>query len=352
MRRHLPPARASGHTRRHFLLRQASALALPFSAALAAPAARAQAAQTQAAPWPGGPVRVMVGFAAGGGTDVFARALAQGLGQALGGAAFVVENRPGAGGTLASQAVRQAAPDGHTLLVGSVSTQVIAPLLYARPPYQAGDFTPIAHVADVGIVLVAHPSAPFDNVQQLVRYARQHPGKLDYASGGNGVTNHLAMELLKARTGISLVHIPYRGSSLALKDVLAGQVPLMFDSVASAGPHIRAGKLKALGIAGPARLDALPGLPTLAESGGALKLQDFDVTGWIALYGPRALPAAIVQRLQDATAQVLAQPDVAQRFDAQGARPHYMDSAALAAFQQAEARKWAQAVKYSGARLD
>lgn len=336
--------------RRRFLQRTTPALAWP----LMAPAA----ALAQEAPYPARPVRLLVGFAAGGGTDVFARALAQGLGQALAGgagdAAFVVENKPGAGGVLASQAVRQAAPDGHTLLAGSVSTQVIAPLLHARPPYTPADFTPVAHVASVGIVLVAHPAAPFGSVSELVRHARTRPGLLSYASGGNGVTNHLAMELLKARTGTHLVHIPYRGSALALNDVIAGQVPLMFDSVASAGPHIRSGKVKALGIAGPARLAALPGVPTLAESSQAdpalRGLRDFDVTGWIALYGPAGLPATVTTRLQDATRQVLASADVARRFAAQGAEPRFMDGAALAAFEAEETRKWTQAVRHSGAQ--
>ena len=296
------------------------------------------------------PIHVVVGFPAGGGTDVFARAVAQGLALELG-QPTVVDNKPGAGGVLASQSLRQAAPDGYTLLAGSTSTQVIAPLLYARAPYQPSDFTPIAHIARVGIVLVAHPSAPFDDVAGLVRYARAHPGQLNYASGGNGVTNHLAMELLKGRAGVHLVHIPYRGSAPALADVIGGQVSLMFDSVASSGPQIRAGKVKALGIAGPARLEALPGVPTLAESGLA-PLKDFDVTGWVALYGPKGLAPATVQRLEAATARVLANADIAERFALQGASPHFLDSAALAAYERSESAKWAQAVQHSGARLD
>ena len=296
------------------------------------------------------PIHMVVGFPAGGGTDVFARAVAQGLATELG-QPTVVDNKPGAGGVLASQWLRQAAPDGYTLLAGSTSTQVIAPLLYARPPYQPSDFTPIAHIASVGIVLVAHATAPFDDVAQLLQYARAHPGQLNYASGGNGVTNHLAMELLKSRTGVHLVHIPYRGSAPALADVIGGQVSLMFDSVASSGPQIRAGKVKALGIAGPARLDALPGVPTLAESGVA-PLKDFDVTGWVALYGPKGLAPAAVQRLAGATQRVLASADIVKRFALQGASPHFLDSAALAAFERSESAKWAQAVRHSGARLD
>ena len=327
---------------RRQLLQRASTCALASAGLALGPEAWAQASRM---------TRILVGFPAGGGTDVFARALAQGLAPELG-QPSIVENKPGAGGVLASQQFRQVAPDGNTLLMGSTSTQVIAPLLYAKPPYQPSDFTPVAHVASVGIVLVAHPAAPFSNVAELVAYARQHPGKLSYASGGNGVTNHLGMELLKARTDTHLVHIPYRGSAPALNDVLGGQVPLMFDSVASSGAHIRAGKLKALGIAGPARLSALPDVPTLSEAGAGVGLKGFDITGWVALYGPPKMSPTTVFALQKATEHVLASPDVAQRFAAQGASPHFMDSARLSAFEASETQKWAQAVKHSGARLD
>jgi len=301
--------------------------------------------------YPARPVRMVVGFPAGGGTDVFARVVAQGLSTALG-QQFLVDNRAGAGGVVASQSMLQAAADGYTLLVGSTSTQVIAPLLYGKRPYASADFTPIAHLASVGIVLVAHPAAPFNTVAELVSYAKSRPGQLNYASGGNGVTNHLAMELLKARTGNFLVHIPYRGSAPALADVISGQVPLMFDSIASSGPQIRAGKVKAIGIAGLARVDALPGVPTISESGAAIGLKDFDTPGWVALYGPKGLPSQVVARLQSAVAQVLATADAAQRFNAAGASPRFMDAAALTAYELAESRKWGEAIMYSGAKLD
>ena len=301
--------------------------------------------------YPNHAVRIVVGFPAGGGTDVFARVVAQGLSQMVG-QQFVIDNKAGAGGIVASQGMLQSAPDGYTLLVGSTSTQVIAPLLYSKRPYSTADFTPVAHLASVGIVLVANPNAPFNNVAEMVAYARARPGQLNYASGGNGVTNHLAMELLKARTGSFLVHIPYRGSAPALTDVMAGQVPVMFDSIASSGPQVRAGKVKALGIAGLARVDVLPGVPTISESGAAIGLKDFDTPGWVALYGPKGLPAAVVARLQAAVAQVLATPDVAQRFNAAGGAPRYMDAATLNTYEQAESRKWGEAIRYCGAKLD
>jgi tripartite-type tricarboxylate transporter receptor subunit TctC len=307
-------------------------------------------AQTQA-DYPSKPVKILVGFPAGGGTDVFARVLAQGLAAQLG-QQFIIDNKPGAGGVIASQSLLQAAADGYTLLVGSTSTQAIAPLLYAKRPYSAADFTPIAHIASVGIVLVAHPSAPFNNVAELVAYARQRPGQLNYASGGNGVTNHLAMELLKSRTGTFITHIPYRGSAPALQDVMAGQVPVMFDSIAASGPQIRAGKVKPLGIAGLARSDALPGVPTLSESGAGVGLKNFDTPGWIALYAPKALPAAITTKLQDAVAKVLASPEVAQRFAAAGAAPRYLNATELTTYEAAEIGKWSEAIKFSGAKLD
>ncbi len=301
--------------------------------------------------YPSRAVRIVVGFPAGGGTDVFARALAQALSVSMG-QSFIVDNKAGAGGIVASQSMLQTPPDGYTLLMGSTSTQVVAPLLYHKRPYSTADFTPVAHVGSVGIVLVAHPQAPFNNVAELVAYARARPGQLNYASGGNGVTNHLAMELLKARSGTFLVHIPYRGSAPALTDVMSGQIPLMFDSIAASGPQVRAGKVKAIGIAGLARVDALPGVPTISETGAAVGLKDFDTPGWVAIYGPRGLPAPVVQRLQAAITQAMASADVAQRFNAAGATPRYMDAATLTAYEVAETRKWGEAIRYSGARLD
>ena len=301
--------------------------------------------------YPTKPVKLVVGFAAGGGTDVFARVLAQGLSAQLG-QTFVIDNKPGAGGVLASQSMAQAASDGYTLLMGSTSTQAIAPLLYAKRPYSPQDFTPIAHIASVGVVLVAHPAAPFNTVAELVAYAKARPGQLNYASGGNGVTNHLAMELLKSRTGTFITHIPYRGSAPALQDVMAGQVSVMFDSIASSGPQIRAGKVKALGVASLVPSDALPGVPTLSDAGVALGLKGFEAPGWIALYGPASLPPAVTARLQDAIATVLASPDVAQRFAVAGAIPRYMNAAALTAYEAGEIRKWTQAVAFSGAKID
>ena len=301
--------------------------------------------------YPARPVKIVVGFPAGGGTDVFARAVAQGLSAALG-QQFIVDNKPGAGGVIASQSLLQALADGYTLLMGSTSTQAIAPLLYGKRPYAAADFTPIAHIANVGIVLVAHPGAPYNTVAELVAYAKARPGQINYASGGNGVTNHLAMELLKSRTGTFMVHIPYRGSAQALQDVISGQVPLMFDSIAASGPQIRAGKVKALGIAGLSRVEALPGVPTLSESGAGVGLTGFSTPGWVALYGPKGMPSDAVAKLQGAAAKVLATPDVVQRFIAAGAAAQYMDAATLARYEQAEVKKWGEAVGYSGARLD
>jgi tripartite-type tricarboxylate transporter receptor subunit TctC len=301
--------------------------------------------------YPAKPVKIVVGFPAGGGTDVFARVLAQGLSAQLG-QPYVIDNKPGAGGVIGSQSLLQAAPDGYTLLVGSTSTQAIAPLLYARRPYGIADFTAVAHVASVGIVLVANPAAPFNTVAEFVAYAKARPGQLNYASGGNGVTNHLAMELLKSRTGTFITHIPYRGSAPALQDVMGGQVPVMFDSIAASGPQIRAGKVKALGIAGLVRSEVLPGVPTISESPASLGLKDFDTPGWIALYAPKGLPPAIVAKLQAAVAKVLESPDTAQRFASAGAVPRFMGSAALTAYEEAEIRKWGEAIQFSGARID
>ena len=319
--------------------------------AQAAPLLIANTAAFAQSDYPAKPVKIVVGFPAGGGTDVFARALAQSLSSQLG-QQFVVDNKPGAGGVVASQSMLQTPADGYTLLLGSTSTQAIAPLLYAKKPYTAADFTPIAHAASVGIVLVAHPSAPFNTVAELVAYAKARPGQLNYASGGNGVTNHLAMELLKSRTGTFITHIPYRGSAPALQDVIGGQVPIMFDSIASSAPQIKAGKVKPLGVASLQRSDALPGVPTIAEAGANIGLKDFDTPGWVAVYGPKALPALVVVKLQEALAKALASPDIVQRFAAAGAAARYLDAAALARYEAQEISKWAEAVRFSGAKLD
>jgi len=321
-------------------------LALPFAALmLMAGGAMAQA------DYPNKPVRLIVGFPPGGGTDIMARALAQGLSGALG-QTVTVENRAGAGGVVGSQAVKDAAPDGYTLLAGSTSTQVVAPLLFAKPPYTAADFTPVAHVAGVDIILVASPSAPFNDFTGFMQYARANPGKMDYASGGNGVTNHLAMELVKARAGVYLVHIPYRGSAPALQDVMGGRIPVMFDSVAASLPQIRAGRVKALALAKTTRSELLPSVPTIAESGKAFRLDGFDASGWVALYGPKGLPPAVVKRLDAATGQVLKSPEVAARFASQGAGVRFLDSAAMAKYEQEEVAKWGEAIRYSGAKQD
>ena len=337
----------AAHTRRSL----PSSVLLPslfaLCAALATPAAFAQGAGN----YPDKPIKIVVGFPPGGGTDVFARVLAQGMTARLN-QSVVIENKAGAGGVVGSQGMLTTAPDGYNLLVGSTSTQVMAPLLFAKRPYTPQDFTPVAHVASVGIVLVANLNAPFNNIAELVAYAKARPGVLNYASGGNGVTNHLAMELLKSRAGVFITHIPYRGSAPALQDVMAGQVSLMFDSIAASGPQVKAGKVKALGVASLARSDALPGVPTIGESGAKVGLKDFDTPGWIALYGPKGLPAAIVSRLQETVEKVLQDPDVAQRFAAAGGVPRYLNAAALNAYESEETKKWGEAIRYSGAKLD
>ena len=303
------------------------------------------------ADYPNKPVRLIVGFPPGGGTDIIARALAQGLSTALG-QAVTVENRAGAGGVVGSQAVKDASPDGYTLLAGSTSTQVVAPLLFAKPPFSAADFTPVAHVAGVDIILVANPSAPFNDFKGFIQYAKKNPGRMDYASGGNGVTNHLAMELVKARAGVYLVHIPYRGSAPAMQDVMGGRIPVMFDSVAAALPQVRAGRVKALALAKATRSDLLPNVPTIAEAGREFNLAGFDASGWVALYGPRGLPAAVLRRLEAATEQTLKNAEVAARFASQGAGVRYLDSTAMTKYEQDEVAKWGEAIRYSGAKQD
>ena len=301
--------------------------------------------------FPSKPIRMVVGFPPGGGTDILARVLAHRLSGVLG-QPVIVDNRPGAGGVISGQVVMAAAADGYTLLLGSTSTQVVAPLLYDKPPFGASDFTPIAHVASVDIVLVANPAAPFKDFRSFIQYAKANPGKLNYGSAGNGVTNHLTMELVKARAGVNLVHVPYRGSAPALQDVVAGRLSVMFDSVASSLPQIRAARVRALALAKTAPSDLLPGVPTISEAGREFKLDGFDASGWVALYGPRGLPAAVLKKLEAATAQALKSPEIATQFALQGAGPRFLDSAAMAKYEFDEAAKWGEAIRFSGARQD
>ena len=307
------------------------------------------------APWPNKPVRLVVPFAAGGTTDILARALAPEL-QRVFGQPFVVDNKPGAGGNSGAAEVAKAAGDGYTMLMGTVGTHAINPSLYPKMPYDhVKDFVPITLMAGVPNVLVMNPATAqkygINSVADFVKALKANPGRLNMASSGNGTSIHLAGELFKTMTGTFMVHLPYRGSGPALIDLIAGNTDLMFDNLPSAIPHIKSGRLKALAVTSAARSSALPDLPTIEEAGGAM-LKGYEASSWFGLLAPAGTPADVVTRVQQETAKALATPVMKERLLAQGAVPSGMSPAEFARFIDAEFKKWARVVKASGAKID
>jgi tripartite-type tricarboxylate transporter receptor subunit TctC len=305
--------------------------------------------------WPSKPVRIVVPFAAGGTTDILARALAPELQKAFG-QPFVVDNKPGAGGNTGAAEVAKAAPDGYTFLMGTVGTHAINTALYPKMPYDhVKDFAPVTLVAGVPNVLVVNPAFAerhkVDSVPALAKAAAAHPGRFNMASSGNGTSIHLSGELFKTLTGTFMLHMPYRGSGPALIDLMGGNVDLMFDNLPSAMPHIKSGKLKALAVTSAARSAALPELPTVAEAGGPA-LKAYEASSWFGLLAPAGTPPEIVQRVQQETAKALAVPAIRERLQAQGAIPSGNTPAEFTKFIADETAKWAKVVKASGAKVD
>jgi len=303
--------------------------------------------------WPNKPVRIIVPFAAGGTTDILARALAPELGKAFG-QTFIVDNKPGAGGNIGADMIAKSAPDGYNLLMGTVGTHAINAALYPKMPFDpVRDFVPITLVAGVPNVLVINPAKAeaqkIANVADLIRYAKANPGKLNMASSGNGTSIHLSGELFKSMTGTYMLHFPYRGSGPALLDLIGGTMDVMFDNLPSALPQIKAGKLKALAVTSATRSAAVPDLPTIAEAG---PVKGFDASSWFGLLAPAGTPADIVNRLQQETAKALQSPSLKERLLSQGAIPGGQTPAEFAKFIAAETSKWAQVVKVSGAKVD
>ncbi len=303
--------------------------------------------------WPAKPVRIVVPFAAGGTTDILARALAPELSRVFG-QPFIIENKPGAGGNVGADNVAKSAPDGYSLLMGTVGTHAINPALYPKMPYDhVKDFVPITLVAGVPNVLVMNPAKAeaygIKSVPDLIRYARANPGKLNMASSGNGTSIHLSGELFKTMTGTFMVHFPYRGSGPALLDLIGGNMDLMFDNLPSAMPQIKAGKLKALAVTSAERSAAVADLPTIAEAG---PVKGFEASSWFGLLAPAGTPADIVNRLQQETAKALGAPALKERLLSQGAIPSGMSPADFTKLIAAETKKWAEVVKASGAKVD
>ena len=303
--------------------------------------------------WPAKPVRIVVPFAPGGTTDILARAIAPELQHAFG-QPFIVDNKPGAGGNVGTDAVAKSPPDGLTLLMGTVGTHAINQALYPKLPFDPlKDFAPVTLVAGVPNVLVMNPARAeaysIRTVADLIKYAKANPGKLNMASSGNGTSIHLSGELFKSMTGTFLLHFPYRGSGPALLDLIGGTMDLMFDNLPSAMPHIKAGKLKALAVTTAQRSAALPDVPTIAEAG---PVKGFDASSWFGLLAPAGTPADIVNRIQQECAKALATPAVKERLLSQGAIPGGNTPQAFAAYIAAETKKWAAVVKQSGAKVD
>lgn len=290
------------------------------------------------------PVRILVGAPAGGSTDTMARAVAHAMGQQLG-RTVVVENRPGAGGNLAAEAVARAAPDGLTLLMSFTSHSINASL-YPRLPFDpVKDFTPLTMVTTSPSVLVAHPSLPAKNVAELVALAKKQPGKLNFAIGALGSSLHLAGEAFKLKAGVFIVNIPYRGTAPAVQDVLAGQVELMFAAVGNVQQHIRAGKLKALGVTSAQRLSSLPDVPVIADT-----LPGFESSAWFGLFGPAKLPPDLLRTWSDAARAAVQSPDVRRRIEAEGATPVGNSPQEFAQFVVTDIARWREVVKFSGAK--
>lgn len=297
--------------------------------------------------FPSKPITVVVPQAAGGANDAIARVVAQKLGEQLG-QSVIVENRPGAGGTLATGATARARNDGYTLLLTADSAHVIGPALYKNPGFDpVKDFTPVAPIATAGYVLVAHPSFPANTVAEMVALAKASPGKYSIASAGNGTLNHLIGEMLQKAAGIQLQHIPYKGSAAAATDVVGGQVPLSVQSLPSSIAFIKAGKLKVLGVVNEKRVSALPDAPTIGET-----IKGFGQAPWYALFAPAGTPAPIVAQLQAEVARALEHKDVVDKLATVGCEPFKGTAAQLAALVQADLPKWSRVVKDTGATVD
>ena len=319
------------------------------AAALAASALALPAAASAQQPWPAKPIRLLVGFAPGGGTDIVARTLAPKLSELLG-QQVIVENRAGAAGVIAADAVAKAAPDGYTLLAGHANSNAIAPHVQPKIPFDPiADFTPITYIGYVPNVLVVNPKVPANSVEELVALAKAKPGTLTYASSGVGSTQHLAGALFNRISGTSMNHVPYKGSGAAIVDLVAGQVDTNFDTMPPVLENIRAGKLRALAISTPKRLPQLADVPTFDEKG----IKGFDVTNWYSVMGPKGLPADIVAKLDDAMKKAMADPEIRQKLDPQGVQfGGPATPAAFAEFIRAENAKYAKLVKDLNVKAD
>ena len=301
------------------------------------------AAQT----FPTRPIKLMVPFPAGGATDIFARVLSLKMGEKLG-QALVVENRPGAGGTIGSDLVAKAAPDGYTLLLATSSTHAIGPALNPKMPYDAArDFTPISHVGNAPSIMLVPNSSPAKTLKDWVAHSRQNPGKLNYASSGNGTILHLTAELFKAQMGLYIVHIPYRGTALAIPDLVSGKVDMIFDSLPTGLPHAREGRLRALAVTSAKRTSMAPDLPAVSEV-----LPGFESNTWFGLYGPRGLAPEVLAKIEVAVNQTLQDAEVKDRLAKLGIEPVGGSPQQFGQMVLADAAKWKKIITERQITLD
>ncbi len=285
--------------------------------------------------YPNKPIRLIVPFPAAGATDLFARTLSQKMGEKLG-TTVVVDNKPGAGGSIGSDLAVRAPADGYTLLLATTSTHSIGPAINARLPYDTvRDFSPIAHVGDAPSIMLVPNSSPAKTVREWIEYARKNPGKLNYASSGNGTIVQLTAELFKSQAGVFVTHIPYKGTALAIPDLISGKVDVLFDSLPTGMPHVRDGRLRALGVTSLKRSPLAPDLPAIADV-----LPGFESNTWFGLYGPKGLPADIVARVNKAANEALADPEVLDKLSRLGIAPATSTPAQLSSMVAQDAAKW------------
>ena len=297
--------------------------------------------------YPAKPVRIVVAFVPGGADDFHGRLMAQKLGEAFG-QQFIVENRGGAGGFVGWEYVAKSQPDGYTLLMGGGSLTTIPSLRPTATIDVVRDFTPISLVGSFGLVLVVHPSVPARNVKELIALARKQPGKLNYASSGAGATPHLSAELFKSMANLNIVHIPYKGSTPAYVDLMSGQVDMYFGVMGGALPHVKGGRVRALGVTTAKRAQALPDVPTIAESG----LPGYELSSWYALFGPGGMPRDVVARLNEAVVKTVASPDTRDRLLKAGSEPASSTPEQLGALVRENVAKFGKIIKSAGIKLD
>jgi tripartite-type tricarboxylate transporter receptor subunit TctC len=330
-------------------MKSVPAVVLSCAVALFAMPAFAQTPATGAGQaYPVKPVRLIVGFSPGGGSDVFARLVGAKL-QEFWGQTVLVENRAGASGTMGADAVAKSPPDGYTLYLANITPNAIAPSVLANLPYDARkDFAPITLIANTPNILIVHPAVAAKNVAELIALAKAKPGKLTYASSGHGSTQHIAAEMFKAAAGVNIVHVPFKGSGQAMTDLIAGNVDLNFDTMTAALPSVKTGKLRALAVTSAQRASGVPDLPTVAEAG----LPGFEISTWYGLIAPAGTNASLLTKVQQDVARALQLSDMRQRFAELSAEPGGMPPAEFGAFMQAEIEKYARLVKQANIKAE